>query len=549
MVVALLANCAVSALRAQTISASGGTSTFLDASGFEVDYKWMPVSGWVGLGLVQGTHFGGFLGTTYRGYDLGFGDRYIPFVLDTDVFDHSYYFYGRGVSVSQHTKNQQWLAFAGTSALPVDAPFLRAYETGTATSAFFYERRYSPRVVFHSLNIFRDQVTSIQSLGVTLNPHWKVAAAGGVGANAGFLSGATDYDHRWVKVTSSYTVNGAQFQRFRIPNLFYPERTGGNVRVQLSPLPNLGMQLGHETILSPILGSQNSLRAWVNTASAYTSWEGISMNASASESKGGPFSTSTRIVNASRKLGERIRVFGAGLRIRTQGSSPSTLLLLTGEEKVNPRLSLRQTLTQGSGIHTLGWGGGFLSNPLSLDIDYQTIFSPVAGAFGGRAFVQAWTVNLRLQMPKGIGFHYQTFVDPFGKFRYTAFLSGVGYNGEGAGAKAPSALPANLGRYVIRGVVRDERGQPVWGIAIQIDGQFVYSDDMGEFFIRVPRRSEYPLKIANDRCLSGGPWEIVSAPTRVMAEPAASAKSVQFVVRRSAVKPRAVEPTPTEHNP
>jgi hypothetical protein len=56
-------------LPAQSLDARGGTSTFLDTSGFLLDYRWAPLNGWVGIGCNQGTHAGGFVGTTYRGTD------------------------------------------------------------------------------------------------------------------------------------------------------------------------------------------------------------------------------------------------------------------------------------------------------------------------------------------------------------------------------------------------------------------------------------------------------------------------------------------------
>ncbi len=175
--------------RAQSLTAAGGTSSFLQASGFQVDYPWQPVSGWAGLAVTDGPHVGGFLGTTYRGFDLGAGDRYYPFVLDTDVFDQSYIFYGRGLSVGHHSADERWTLFGGTTALPFTTPFLRAYETDTAAGTFFYERRLSSRLVLHSFNILGDKATSVHSLGFKLKPQWNVAAAAGVGAGSGFFPG------------------------------------------------------------------------------------------------------------------------------------------------------------------------------------------------------------------------------------------------------------------------------------------------------------------------------------------------------------------------
>ena len=91
------------------------------------------------------------------------------------------YFNDRGLSASRHSDQQSWLLFAGTSATEFFTPFLHAFQRGQTTAAFFYERKFGPRIVFHSFSVLDNQVTSIQSVGITLQPHWRVDAAGGVG--------------------------------------------------------------------------------------------------------------------------------------------------------------------------------------------------------------------------------------------------------------------------------------------------------------------------------------------------------------------------------
>jgi hypothetical protein len=519
---------------AQSLSAAVGASTFLNASGFELDYKWAPVTGWLGLGLSDGAQVGGFLGIKYRGFDLGAGDRPIPFVLDTDVFDQSYVYYGRGVSVGRRSEEQQWVLFAGTSASPFSTPFLRAYERGGAAGGFFYEAHPSDSMLtYHFYSIVSDQVTAIQSLGIKLYPNWKVAIATGFGANKGFASVATGYHYRWVNLTGSYTENDPHFRRFRISNLPYPERTGANARAVLTPWPNLGLELEHETVLSPIFGSQASLKATLDSARLFSSLDGYRFGASVSTSRGGGFLTRTRMLSVNRRLDDRLSVYGAAIRIGTQTTKPVNLLLATADEKLTRRFSVRETFTHGQGTKTMAWGGQFLSNPISLGIDYETVFSPLAGAFNGRPFVQAWVVNAQIQLPTGIGLHYGTFIDPFGKFRYTAFLSGIHYSAEGEGLPGPTSAPVNFGHYLIHGVVQDELGNPIWGVAVQVDSTFVYSDNSGQFYVRVSRGGDYPLKIAHGKSLSATEWEIVSAPPTVLAAPEVKAKAVVIVVRRA----------------
>ncbi len=516
----------------QSLKASGGTSSFLDASGFLVDYRWPFLSGWFGAGFNNSLRLGGFVGTSYRGTDFGVGDRFYPFVLETDVVDRSYYFNGRGLSISRRRDDQQWMLFAGATAREFSTPFLRSFDTGDPTAAFSYERKLRPRVVLRSWNIIRSQFTSIQSIGMTLKPHWKVAGAAGVGANNGYFSAATDYASKWLELTGSYTATSDRFRRIQISSPLAAERRGTNVRLRLFLLPNLRFELGHENVLAPREAPERALRASLNAASFSSSLKGFGINGGLSISRAGAFMTRTESLNVSRNIGSRVNGSGSLLRFHMQGGSSVPVYLITAEERISPRLSVRETLNRSLGSTSVSWGTQFLSNPLSLRLDYQTVFTPLAGGFNGRPFVQAWTVSLQLGMPRGTRLHYDTYVNPFGKVRYTAFLSGLSYSRAEQFADSPAPSPA-MYRYVIRGEVRDERGQPVWGIAVRIDSEFVYSDSAGQFFLRVKNRGEYPLRVAEDRSLNPGRWEIVSAPQAARAEPEKQAAPINIVVRRS----------------
>jgi hypothetical protein len=525
-------------LAGQTFDASGGTSSFLNASGFQVDYQWTPVQGWVGLGSSRGLHPGGYLGTSFHGMNLGLGDRYYPFVLDTDVFDQTAYFDARGVTLSRSTDKQSWMLFGGASATELSAPFAHSFATGDPTGAFFYGRKLGQHLAFHSWNIAGSRSTSIQSLSFRIQPHWMVAAAGGIGSGSGYLSVASEYQYRWLEATGAYIGSGNDFQRIRVLSPLLPERTGSNLRLRLSPLANLNIQLDHQNIQVPQFASIPSERAALDSATVSTDLDGVALSGSLTASRAGGLESRTQLLSVTRRIGSRLTAFGSAVRISQTNRPPELLEIMTAEERIMPRLSIRETLNHTAGRTSTGWGGQFLSNRLTLGLDYETVFSPLAGGFGGRSFLQAWMVNVGIALPGGIRLHYQNFVDPFGKVRYTAYASGVRYARDETPAVDRQNTPVSLYRFIVRGIVQDEQGRPVWGIPVRVDGQTVFSDESGRFFLRLRENRQYPVSVLLDQSLSSAGWEVVSAPKEVLAEQQSAGPQVVVVLRRSGASPQ-----------
>ena len=86
-------------------------------------------------------------------------------------------------------------------------------------------------------------------------------------------------------------------------------------------------------------------------------------------------------------------------------------------------------------------------------------------------------------------------------------------------ACSPSSSVRAVGRYVVRGVVRDEEGRTGRGRGVELSGEMAFTNSRGEFFVRVRRPQRYALTIPLEEFLLPGHWEIVSAPSQVMAEP------------------------------
>src|SRR2546425_9686028 len=129
---------------AQVLELSGGSSSLFNAHGGSVGFRGRNYAGRFDVGLFGKPRFGYFFTTPFRGYNWGFGDQAIPFVLPTDLFNPSYYFLGRGVSAARKDARSKLFVYAGATSTGFALPFLNVARTETPTGLIFYERQLSP---------------------------------------------------------------------------------------------------------------------------------------------------------------------------------------------------------------------------------------------------------------------------------------------------------------------------------------------------------------------------------------------------------------------
>src|ERR1700681_3323082 len=182
IVVLLSMVCASSRLCAQSVWAQGGTSTLMSASGIQLNYRWAPVEGWLGVGIAGGS---GVIGG----------------------FDGGRYFAGRGLYVSGKGENQSWTAFAGATAGEVSYNFFHAFQTDQPTAGFFYSRKRG-RTTISSFTIQQNKTTSIHSLKVALTPDLKLSVGGGIGYNSPYFSTGAQYNSSKFLAAASYSAMG-----------------------------------------------------------------------------------------------------------------------------------------------------------------------------------------------------------------------------------------------------------------------------------------------------------------------------------------------------
>jgi len=531
-------------LQAQVIALQGGTSTLLKASGAEADYRWNDYSGFLSFGYAGGFHMGALAQTNFDGYRLLAGDTQESFNLDSDLFEPGMQsFSARGLQVGKSYERMSWSVFAGTSALQSYFAFYHTYEPDLPTGAAFFNWNITSRLTFRSDTVVQDKLTSLQSLRYALRKHWAVVGAAGVGRNQYYYSAGTDLETARFHLTASYTGLGPEFERFTGINAVFPERKGLNARLSFHPVKKWMVYASHEEMSSRGFDLVNTPMRDVglNTLGANGAFHGFQLNASATDSRSGDLWANTRNFSVSRELWRQfLRATGIVTQVNDQFGK-NRFYVGTLEERVSPRLSLRETYTHSGQQDTITAGGQLLSNRITLGIDQQLVYNTLAGA--ERSVFHAWTVNMKLRLVHGMRLNVNSVIDPTGHVRYTAFLDGLFFSRDGSylpGADV-SNMPVNFDRYMVRGVVQDESGRPVWGIAVQVDTQVAFSDTTGQFYLRFHHPGIYPVYVRPEQSIAPLPYAGVSVPVTAEAQSVENATPLVIVVRRA---PAALAPPP-----
>ncbi len=131
---------------AQVFQMTGGSSSLLNAEGGSFEVHGGDYTGRVDLGYIGQASLGFFFARPFTNSllgsgELGAGDQQIPFLLPTDLFDHSFYFLGRGLSLAEKPADGRLFIFAGVTSNGYSAPFLNIARADTPAGAIFYERQ------------------------------------------------------------------------------------------------------------------------------------------------------------------------------------------------------------------------------------------------------------------------------------------------------------------------------------------------------------------------------------------------------------------------
>ncbi len=86
--------------------------------------------------------------------------------------------------------------------------------------------------------------------------------------------------------------------------------------------------------------------------------------------------------------------------------------------------------------------------------------------------------------------------------------------------------------YVIRGHVRDEKGNPVEGAAMRVGEELVFTNAAGEFFVRCKKADTLRLVVDFGEFLNPAAFRLVSAPQTATAARDTAGPEVLIVLAR-----------------
>lgn len=525
--------------QAQVFQVSGGSSSLYRAHGAAVEIRARNYEGWVGVGGSLGKpRFGAFLRTQIRGYKFSFGDDALPFRLPTDLFNTGHYFLGRGVGVAGGNERLSFYGFAGATAKGLSTPFFGAATFDKTVGAFFLDAQLTPTVRFHSRNVFSAAQTSIHSVEWHPRADLQAALAAGLGSNQGYFAASLNADRTWLSLMASYVRAGDRFRRIVVQTPLSAETDRENIQIVLKPKPYLTLLAGRQNFLQPFDTNRQPLRGALNNYGATATLAGFSFGVRLFDSRVLGARTLGTSYTVARNFAERLQANVNLLQSRPPQGPRLNTLVTTLREILSPRLSLLQLITHSDGHTSMAFGGNFLSNWVTVGVEYQTIFLP----FETRSqFKQALVLNLRLQPFGNYQFNAGTYIAPDGKVKYTVYASTFLY-GAALGVGAPAA-DIILPKYVILGRVTDEEGRPLRGVALRIDGEVAYTDSQGQFFVRKRKARSYTVAVLLDEFLVPGRFEVVSAPATAAAAPEDKASRVSITLRR-APRPSPEPPSP-----
>lgn len=500
---------------AQVVQLSGGSSSLMETQGGSVQVDTDNLHSTLGIGWRDGLRTGFLAETTFNGAKVSLGDEIIPFVLPTDVFNTSYYLWGRGLGLRRPMAGGDALVFAGYTSESLNTPFVSTANPDNPVVAFFYRHPIGAKLKFSSYNLASGKLTTIQSVEWMPIGDLSFAASGGVGYQQPYGAVSARLHRHKVDVWASESVSTDSFRRIRLVSPIVTEQKGTNARVEYRPWTEVGISVSRQDLLAP-LPDGTALEARVEGVNGWFSVAGVRVNNSLFHSVGPSGPTDASLSSLERSFANRFDVRLEYFRSRSDAGGSFEGLTTTFRERINAHVSVSQSVFTEGSQHTVSFGGQFVSNSLEVSLDYQTIFVPFVLP-SQSPFRQVLALNFRGRVWKDMDIHAATNFTPLGATRYTAYVTNELYSdGTGlvlASRSAGRSIPA----YQIRGVVRDEQNQPVFGAALIIDRQQIFTDSDGVFVLREKKAGVHDFKVDLPNFLFPGAFDVVSAPTRIRA--------------------------------
>lgn len=512
---------------AQVFEVQGGSSTLFQADGASFQVRAPNYQASVGAGFLNGHfRFGASASEQWKDTIIGAGDSAIPVQLPTDIFDASHYFLARGASVSWKKGRTQLFGFGGATTVGFASPFFSGATAENKSGVFFLDTSLTTKLKVFSRNIVSQRQTSIS--GVEWSPQkWlRASMAGGIGANQSYWSSSVAAGKEWGSLKASYAFAGSEFQRISVTTPLSSENDRENVLATFHPVPWIDLTAGRFNLLQPAITGQAFLHATVNEYLATTRVARFTAGGSLFQSIVKGVSNQGTAFFVQRDLGRRFQAGEFVYHSQTANGPSTTSTVTSVREMISPRLTLLALINHSCQNNSVSFGGQFVSNPMSVDVEYQTVYAPFSP---GNPFKQVLVLTARLQPFGFLRLNLGSNIAPNGSVKYTSYGQASVYHG----AAAPS-MPSTyrFPKYVVTGVVVDENGSTVSGAAVMIGKELIFSDQSGAFFVRFKNRRQVDMRVMRNEFRLPGQYEVISCPARVVPSPQDSQSTIAIVLHK-----------------
>jgi hypothetical protein len=514
---------------AQTVvEVQGGGSSLADGYGATANF-WRPgMDGWIGIGYLDGFRAGAFLRrATQKGDTLGIGNSALVIRLPTDVFTPGYNLLVQGLSYAGGTERTSFLLFGGASSAGVGAPSFQPTSIEQPMGAFFLQHRIEPTVRLTASAIIAERQTLLPGVQWQPTPDLTTGFVLGMGSDRPYASSSLSLRRGRLGVVASYAWNPERFRRVAVPTPNQTEVDRENFTITYDLSPEFSVGLGRQNFVQDSTDSAPVLRATGNTLFAGGRWREIRLTAGVYHSQSEGIGNLSSYVAVGRELTRWLDAEMFLLQSRPEGQPVVTTPLVNLRWRLSPRIGVSQQVALHHGRPTVLLGASLITPIGEFAADYQIVHQPLQPF---NPFRSALNLTARLQLGS-YSTSLGTYVRPDGGVDYSASGRTFLYMGAFGGVQ-PQQIGGGMARYVVRGSVRDERGNPVEGAALDLDGAVVYTNSAGEFFLRVKHPQQYRIKVLVGEFLLPGEWEVVSAGEMVTAAEEKRAIPLVIILRQ-----------------
>jgi len=523
---ALLALLAV-ASSAQVVELQGGGSSLFDAYGVSANVWGRSYDGWVGIGYQDGWRVGGRLRRAIRGDTIRAGNDALTLRAPTDLFGGGTNVLVQGASVIRHRGPTRALLFAGASATGIGGSFAQAQRAERPLGALFVDRTLTPQLRGSVQAILARRQSFRAGLAWTDSAGIEAAGMLGTGANRPFASASLLMDRdRWT-LRAQYVGAATGFRPADLPVPPQSRPDGLNVQLTLRPIESLTLTLARQGFAQDSIIGRWRSRAIGTSASAALVRGRSQLSAGANRSDFGDQRTQSAFLAAGHAIGDAFAANLYVLHARPVDLPATTTPALVLQERLSERYALTQLFSWSAGRLSTSLGGTYRGETMDLGVGYGFVHAPLDPA---QPFQRTLNLSIRLQLG-----NYRaavaTTLTPSGAVVYDASAATFLYlGGENGLFATPIATP--LTRYVVQGIVRDDRGAPLSGAALLIGGELVFSDSRGRFFARFRSTRQVRITVLLEEFLVSGRFRVELVPAIVRPQLEGQASELTVVVRR-----------------